>query len=82
MASFLGILTTVHHLDADVPSRGIERIACVNADQHAESLTLTSPYSCFSGDVHNSLACVDCGSTFPKAELLFRKTILADHVTL
>ena len=66
----------------DVPSRGIERIAYVNADQSAESLTLTSSSSGFSGDVHYCLDGVNCGPAFPKVELVFRETILADHVTL
>ena len=30
-----------HRLNADVPSRGIERIAYANADQRAEPLRLT-----------------------------------------
>ena len=37
---------------------------------------------CFSGDVHRCLDCVHCGPAFPKAELVFRETIVADHVTL
>ena len=69
-----------HRLDADVPSRGIERIAYVNADQCAESLTLASSSSYFSGDVHHCLNGVNCGPAFPKAELVFRETILVNHV--
>ena len=71
-----------HRRVADVPSRGIERISYVNADQRAESLTLTSSSSCFSGDVHHCLDGVNCGPAFPKAEVVYRETILADHVTL
>ena len=71
-----------HRLDADVPSRGIKRIAYVNADQRAESFTLTTSSSCFSGDVHICLDGVNCGPAFPKAEMVFRETVLADHVTL
>ena len=71
-----------HRLDAAVPPRGIKRIAYVNADQRAESLTLTISSSCLSGDVHHCLDGVNCGSAFPKAELVFRETVLADHVTL
>ena len=43
---------------------------------------LTSSSSCFSGDVHHCLYGVNCGLAFPKAELVLRETILADHVTL
>ena len=68
-----------HRLDADVSSRGIERIAYVNADKRAESLTPSSSSSCFSGDVHHCLDGVNCGPAFPKAELVFRETILANH---
>ena len=32
-----------HRLNADVPSRGIERIAYANADQRAEPLRLPVP---------------------------------------
>ena len=71
-----------HCLDADVPPRGIERIAYVNADQRAESLTLASSTSCLSGDVHHCLDGVNCGPTFPKTKLVFRETVLTDHVTL
>ena len=71
-----------HRLDADVPPCGIERIAYVNADQRVESLTLTSSSSCFSGNVHHCLDGVNCGPAFSKTELVFRETVLADHVTL
>ena len=71
-----------HGLDAEVPSRGDERVAYVNADQRAESLKLISSSSCFNGDVHQCLDSVHCELAFPKAELVFRETILADDVTL
>ena len=71
-----------HRFDADVPPRGIERIPYVNAHQRAESLVLTSSSSCFSDDVHHCLDGFNCGPAFPKAELVFRETVLADHVTL
>ena len=68
-----------YRLDADVPPCGIERIAYVNADQRAESLTLTSSSFCFSGNVHHCLDGVNFRTAFPKAELFFRETVLADH---
>ena len=71
-----------HPLDADVPPRGIERIAYVNANQRTESLTNTSSFSCICGDVNHSLDGVHSGPAFLKAVLIFRKTLLADHVTL
>ena len=37
---------------------------------------------CFSGDFHYCLDGVNCGPVFPKAELVFRETVLAEHVTL
>ena len=75
-------LLTHHHLDAAVPPRSIKSIAYVNADQRAESLTLTSSFSCLSGDVHHCLDGVNCGPAFPKNELVLRKAALADHATL
>ena len=69
-------------LNADVPPRGIKRIAYANADQRAESLTITSSTSCFIGDVHHCLDGVNCGPAFSKDELVFRQTVLFDHVTL
>ena len=64
-----------HRLDADVPPRGIERIAYVNADQRAESLTLTSSSSSLSGEVHHFLDGVNCGPAFPKAKKPFSPTM-------
>ena len=71
-----------HCLDADVPPRGIECLAYVNAAQRVESLTLTSSSSCFSGDVHHCPGGVNCGPAFSKTKLVFRETVLADHMTL
>ena len=52
------------------------------SEQRAQSLLLTSFSSCFSGDFHHCLDGVNCGPAFPKAKLVSRETILADHVTL
>ena len=71
-----------HHLNADIPPRGIERIAYVNADQRAESLTLISSFSCICGVVNHSLDSVHSESDFPKSELVLRETILPDHESL
>ena len=49
-----------HRLDAVLSSRGIERIAYVNANQRTESLTFTSSPSRFSGDVCHCLDGVHC----------------------
>ena len=58
-----------HRLDADISPRGIERIAYVNADQRAESLTLTSSFSWICSDVNHSLDSVHDGPAFPEYEL-------------
>ena len=55
----------LHHLlDADIPSCGIIRISYVNADQGANSLTLTSSFSCICGNVNHSLDSVYSGPAF------------------
>ena len=71
-----------HCLNAVLLSRGIERILYINADQRAESLTLTSSSSflCPSIPIHHCLDSVYCGPTIPKAELILRKTVLANRV--
>ena len=71
-----------HRLDADLPSRGIECIAHVNADHRPESLTLTSSSSCICGNVYYSLDGVHSGPVFPEPELVLRKTALSDKETL
>ena len=53
--SFIENALLHHRLDADIPSRGIKRIAYVNAYIRAESLTLTSSLSCICGNVTHSL---------------------------
>ena len=63
-------------------SRYWTHCVCYIANQRAESLALTSSSSCFSGDVHHCLDDVNCGPAFSKAELVFRETVFADHVTL
>ena len=71
-----------YRLDAVLPSRGIKRIAYVNANQSTESLKYTSSSSCLSGDVHHCLDGVHCWPVFSKAELVLRETVLANHVIL
>ena len=71
-----------HRLDADIPSRGIERIAYVNSDQREESLTLTSSFSCICGDVNHSLDSVHTGRASPEPELVFWETVLPDQKSL
>ena len=71
-----------HRLDADVPSRGIKRIAYVNANQHTEYLTLTRSFSCICGDVNHSLDGVHSGPAFPESKLVFRETVLPDQESL
>ena len=75
-------LLSHHHLNTVLLTRGIERIAYVNADQGAESLTLSSSSSCFSGDGHHYLDGVYCRRAIPKAELVLRETVFTNHVTL
>ena len=70
-----------HRLDADLPVRGIERIAYVNADQRAESLTPASFSSYVCGHVYHSLDGVHSGPAFPEPELVLRKTVLPDQET-
>ena len=62
-------------------NRGIERLPYVNAEQRAESLTLSSSSSYFCFDVHNFLDGVQCGTAFLKAELVVGKNVLVTHVT-
>ena len=71
-----------HRLDADILPRGIEPIAHVNADQHAESLALTSPFSCNCGVVNHSLDSIHSEPAFPETELIFRETVLPDQESL
>ena len=49
-----------HRLDAVFPSRGIKRIAYVNADQRTESLSLTSSSLCFHSDESLTGSPADC----------------------
>ena len=71
-----------HRLDADILPRGIERIAYVNADQRAESLTLTSSFSRICCDVNPSLDSVHSGPALPESELVFREKVLSDQESL
>ena len=75
-------LLLYHRLDADLPSRGIKRIMYVNADQRAESRTLTSSSSCFCGGVYHSLDGVNSGPAFPESELVSWETVLPDQESL
>ena len=63
-------------------SGSVKRIAYVDSDQPAESLSLTSPSPCFYRDVHHCRDGVHCGPTFSKAELVLRQILLAHHVIL
>ena len=69
-------------LDADIPPRGIERIAYVSADQRAESLTLSSFFSCICVDVNHNLDSVHSGPAFPESELVFREAVFPDQESL
>ena len=62
-----------HRLDADLLSRGIERIAYVNADQCAESFTFTSSFSYICGDVYHSLDCVTVDLPFLNPNWFFER---------
>ena len=71
-----------HRINEVLPSRGVERIAYVNANRRTESLTFSNSSSCFSGEVHHCLDGVQCGPAFPKADLVLEKAAFANHVTL
>ena len=58
-----------HCLDAVLPSRGIKPIAYVNTNNRAESLTFTSSFSCFSGNVHSTYRKKLCTMYFTQSGL-------------